>query len=532
MIAARATGVSRRAALAVLGAALWLAAPPLQAAIDPFYRDLLHDGMQAYDRGEPGTAARLLRLACFGMLDEPYELAACLTRLAVAEGAAGNVEGFRDAFRRIVEVEDRFGAYGRADLPPEVRAAFEQRAASAVPAATLESLPRFKELLSRKQEAQIAALPPRERRRALEERLAKEPRSVAWNLALAELELSEGKNATAIARAEQAAAILPPEPRAICLRGLTRAAGGRCAAAVTDLESCVLCGREVRYATALLGCRVELGQWRQAEEQVRTLPAGFKEDRKLAALVQQVSRHQGTPAGATAAGGGRSAAPTPSAPPARAPAAGAGSAPAGSRSSSAGQAGARGAAGTDGAAGTAAGRPPGAASAAGPNPAPSSGAPGPNPAPSSGPTAANPAPRDKPAAAPAAGAGATLHPLTAAERDAMARAERLLTANNTRDLREALRLARELADAHPDFKDAQYLAGEAAYRNSRWIDAADYFKRAGQPGDDRPELLFYMAVALYQVGDQAGAAAALRRSLPNLQRTPYVQEYVKRILGE
>jgi predicted Zn-dependent protease len=114
----------------------------------------------------------------------------------------------------------------------------------------------------------------------------------------------------------------------------------------------------------------------------------------------------------------------------------------------------------------------------------------------------------------------------------MARSERLLAATAIPDLREALRLARELADAHPDSKEAQYLAGAAAYRNSRWPEAAAYFRRGGPPGDDHPELLFYMAVAYYEVGDRPGAASALKRSLPNLQKTPFVESYVKRILGQ
>jgi len=125
-----------------------------------------------------------------------------------------------------------------------------------------------------------------------------------------------------------------------------------------------------------------------------------------------------------------------------------------------------------------------------------------------------------------------LSPLSTAEREAMARSERLLTATAIPDLREALRLARQLADAHPDSKEAQYLAGAAAYRNSRWPEAAAYFRRGGPPGDDHPELLFYMAVAFYEVGDQPGAASALKRSLPNLQKTPFVESYVKRILGQ
>ena len=113
-------------------------------APDPFYSDLLRDGIQSYDRGEFAVcAAKRLRLACFGLLDEPAPLAACLTRLAVAQGAAGDVEGFRETFHRITEVEERFGAYSRADLPADVRNAFEQRATTAIPAATLETIPAF-----------------------------------------------------------------------------------------------------------------------------------------------------------------------------------------------------------------------------------------------------------------------------------------------------------------------------------------------------------------------------------------------------
>jgi uncharacterized protein HemY len=87
-----------------------------------------------------------------------------------------------------------------------------------------------------------------------------------------------------------------------------------------------------------------------------------------------------------------------------------------------------------------------------------------------------------------------------------------------------------VADAHPEARDAQLAAGEAAYRTSRWREAAGYLRR-GEPAEDRPEILFYLAVALYESGDAPGAATALRRSLPRLQRTPYVEAYARRILG-
>jgi hypothetical protein len=40
-----------------------------------------------------------------------------------------------------------------------------------------------------------------------------------------------------------------------------------------------------------------------------------------------------------------------------------------------------------------------------------------------------------------------------------------------------------------------------------------------------------MAVSLYESGDAAGAATVLKRALPNLKRTPYVDSYTRKILG-
>jgi tetratricopeptide (TPR) repeat protein len=474
----------------VLPAGPAAAAPPppvstvstLPAGTDPFYPGLLRDGKIAYDRGDYATAAKDLRLACFGLLNEPSLLTDCLVRLAVAQGAGNDAEGFRETFRRIAEVEDRFGAYGKAQLPPEIRAGFEQRLVSLIPAATLETIPVWKPLLQTKAEAQIAALPPKERRRELDSRLAKEPRSLTWNLLAAELDLEEGKAEPAIAHAVQAAATAPQDPRATCLRGLTRAYGRHCPEALADLEPCPLAGREARFATALLGCRVELGTWRKAEDQLRTLAPEIKSDRRIAALAQQVAQHANTPASPAAPPIGTEKTTKPVAAPTRP-----------------------------------AERPavPAQTPPAGPTPAATQ---------KSGP--------DQPAAVAPVPAPAA-RPLSLAEGEALERARRLLAANSsTKDLKEALRLAHEVAAAHPESKEAQYLSGEAAYRNSRWADAVAAFRRGGEPGDDHPELLFYLAVSLYEAGDPTAAAAALKRSLPKLQKTPYIESYARRILGQ
>ena len=123
-------------------------------------------------------------------------------------------------------------------------------------------------------------------------------------------------------------------------------------------------------------------------------------------------------------------------------------------------------------------------------------------------------------------------PLAEDQTDQLEQAKALLEqARTAGDLIEPLAIARKVADANPKAGEAQHLAAEIAYRASRWEEAARYFRRGGDPGDDRPTLLFFMAVSLYESGDREGAVALLRRSLPRLQRTAYVDSYAKKILS-
>lgn len=331
-----------RSKLVLLSLLLSLAAPVVAGAVDPFYLGLLRDGRQAYERKDYATASRLFNLACFGMLDEPKVLADCLARLALAQDRFDDLDGFRETFRRVVEVEERFSAYSQGELPPELRAALEPRLVARLPAATLEGVPAFRPLVAKKAEG-------------------KKPEASG-----------------AVAKRPEAAPAVVKKPE--------------------------------------------------------SAPAIVKKPELPAAAA--------TPAPVT-------------------------SAP------------------------TAAAKPP--------------------------------APAPKPDS----------KPVTDAERKKMDQARQLLSQERpAKELKEAFQLAREVADAHPGNKDAQHLAAEAAYRISRWSDAATYFHRGGDPGEDEPERLFYLAVALHELGDDTAAAAALKRALPNLRRTPYVDSYAKTILGQ
>ncbi|MCG8455681.1 MAG: hypothetical protein MI919_05320 [Holophagales bacterium] len=97
---------------------------------------------------------------------------------------------------------------------------------------------------------------------------------------------------------------------------------------------------------------------------------------------------------------------------------------------------------------------------------------------------------------------------------------------------QAFRSARELADRHPIWSEAQHLVAELAYRLSRWDEAVTYFRRAEEIVDQKPNLQFYMAVALFKSGDRPAAQEMLDRCEPHIQDSGYVQFWTRRIRGE
>lgn len=127
-----------RIAAATRAGALLLAAalpswPALGAEVDPFYQRLLEDGLRAHAQGDHARARAELRIAAFGLLDSPEELARALAHLALAQRAAGDLEGFEGTYGRLTELESRFGAYTAAALRADVRSALD-KAAGALPA--------------------------------------------------------------------------------------------------------------------------------------------------------------------------------------------------------------------------------------------------------------------------------------------------------------------------------------------------------------------------------------------------------------
>ena len=435
-----------RRARAVLLAAAGLAfaghAAPraASAAVDPFYAGLLRDGVAAAERGAHAEAAELLRVACFGMLDDEPQLAACLVRLALAQAESGDREGFGHTFGRVIEGEELVKLYSAADLPAELTAAFEARVVDWIPRAALQSSSTFARLAAGQDDAQLAALPPRARRARLQQLVADEPQQARWPLLLARLEREAGEPRAAHDAAERALALDPASAEGRCLRGWARVELSRFAEGAEDLAGCA--ATDPDYALAELTARVRLEHWSEAAALVAGLTDAQRREPGVGALLRRV---QQATKGVEAA-------------------------------------------------------------AARPEPQ------------SAGPDAAQRA---------TAAAG-----LTAEDESELARVLAAgARARSTDQVLAAYTTAAELADRYPGERRVQHTAAELAYRASRYADAVRHFRQGGDPGEDQPLLHFYLAVALWETGDRASAAEAMRRCEGKLRATPFFESYRQRILG-
>jgi|CXWL01.1.fsa_nt_gi hypothetical protein len=428
---------------ATLACAGVLAAGTMPAAdgdgpVDPFYLSLLRAGVQHFDAGDYPNASYEIRLACFGMLDDPAQLAECLGRLGLAQDAAKDETGFGDTFRRVVDLEMRFGAWTSTDIPAEIRGRFENLVQSRIPEATLQLTPGFSELLTGRLRNELANLSTGDRRARLAARIAANPRDLAAHLLAGELELTEGNLAAAAGLAAAAVRVAPNADAALCLRGRVSQAQGQ-ANASSDLEHCP------------------------------ATPRGPARAAPVPATAELAAEAPASGAGTSATTGSRAT---------------------GSRATA-------------------------SPAAASPTPAPA-------------PATAAPAPTAVPSPATprvAEGIPADLAAELAALRG------RLAGARTAAEAATVLADAAILADRHADSSAAQELALETAYRASRWPEVVRYARRAGGGSRTPPALTFYFAVALYETGARDEAAQVLAGCLASLQRTPYVEGYVTKILG-
>lgn len=190
-----------------------------RGSVDPFYDRLYREGLNARAAGENALAARKLRLACFGMLEDPPSLAGCLGQLALVEAARGESQALREALDRLLELERLFQALTKAsggNLSASDREAIDDLIRKTAAPQAVADIPAFRLLALR-------MMAPADRRRELDRKIALDPRNPDWRQALAELFYDEKQYAEAAREAQQTLALKPESEGGHCLRGLARA---------------------------------------------------------------------------------------------------------------------------------------------------------------------------------------------------------------------------------------------------------------------------------------------------------------------
>ena len=99
------------------------------ARAEDFYRSRVRIGEAALAAGRAAEAADDLRVASFGLLDAPRELASCLAALAVAQSRAGRSEDAAATLDRFHQVQALFpDAADLSALSSDVKTSFAELA--------------------------------------------------------------------------------------------------------------------------------------------------------------------------------------------------------------------------------------------------------------------------------------------------------------------------------------------------------------------------------------------------------------------
>lgn len=504
MLIPRPPGRSARIGLAVVGAlmAATLSLQPVsaQAAVDPFYTDLLEQGSQALESGRPAKAEGLLHTACFGLLDDTTLLAEGLVQLARAQALSGHRIGLRRTLDRLLAVESRFDSYSKL-ARNDLKVAFERDLSAALTSAEIMATGLLSQPAEAAVEAPPAPPPPsrRQQRRALEQRLSESPsdRDALWQLA--ELDVSARRLKRASSWLDRLLADHPDDGPARCLRGEIAVLRGECEPVLAALP-CAGVATRTAAATFAAACLEAAGRPEEAAELLASLPEDPPPGDDEPVDLEPTPEAGSGPSGEASAGEIDSAS-EPSAPDFRAPAA---EEPRDNETTSG-----PGPPSTSESVGT---EPPGG-DAGETNPAPEI-----DPAPDEV-TPVDLVTRDN---------GAPLAVRLLRLRDAVDRAQ------VRSDLIEVRRGAEALANEHPESTTAQFLAAEIAFRSADYASAVDYFTRGGGPSPEQHVLLFFMAVSLFETGDLEAAERALSEALPRLEAgglSDYVRSYVDKILG-
>jgi len=186
---------------AVLAATIISVAIPAFGA--DFYEAQLRLGAESYRAGRFTEAIDYLHIANFGFLEKSELLSEGLARLAMAESAAGRKDELDKTLSRFLAIERQIPAWSKAALSLEDRAAFEKLLLMSLPKESISSVPSLAHLGAPPPE-EMRELTPDQRRKLLESKAKAEPGNPEWPLELARDANARGDTKAALKWCEKA----------------------------------------------------------------------------------------------------------------------------------------------------------------------------------------------------------------------------------------------------------------------------------------------------------------------------------------
>jgi Flp pilus assembly protein TadD len=260
---------------------------------DDFYQQRLQAGIEAYRAKRLQEAVDELRIAAFGMLEQPTVLLDTLARLALAQQAVGRTADAEFTLNRFIEVERKFNNWGQSQLEPELKKRFEALLREKISSETLLAISSLADLVET-EEKRIAKLSRKEKQKALLAAHERDPKNPKWPLELAREAASRDGHKETISWASQTLELDPKNEEALVLRAKALTARKDYEAALRDLKDLDAKAYERLPAlnADLFVCQVGAKDWAAARPLFDQIPRDDQSRPDVAAALKKLPKEE------------------------------------------------------------------------------------------------------------------------------------------------------------------------------------------------------------------------------------------------